>query len=144
MFAPTRLSEWALFVTIFQAAAIVNVGGGFAVGVAPFFFVATLVALRVLPEWWNGGVRFVRGEPGLRHVHVLTLFVGWTVFSAFVSPVLFAGTPVDSPRMGVDQGFSVPDAPSLELQQRGTSSIYVIEFYYALAHVADERSARVY
>ena len=105
MFAPTRLSEWALFVTIFQAAAIVNVGGGFAVGVAPFFFVATLVALRVLPEWWNGGVRFVRGEPGLRHVHVLTLFVGWTVFSAFVSPVLFAGTPVDSPRMGVDQGF---------------------------------------
>ena len=132
IFAPERLSEWAVFVAIFQAASVVNVGGGFAVGIAPFFFVAMLVTLRVLPQWWSGAVRFFRGEPALRHVHVLTIFVGWTVFSAFASPVLFAGTPVDSPRMGVDQSFFSQIPLRWSFSNAGQAAYMVLNFIVIL------------
>jgi hypothetical protein len=132
--APSRLSEWALFVTIFQAAAIVNVGTGFAVGVSPYFFVAMLVALRVIPQWWSGKIRFVRGEPALRHVHVLALFVGWTVFSAFASPVLFAGTPVDNPRKGVDASF-FSQLPLHWSFSNGGQAAYMVLNFIMLLHM---------
>lgn len=134
VFAPCRLSEWALFVTIFQAAAIVNVGSGFAVGVAPYFFVAMLVAFRMIPQWWIGRLRFARGEPALRHVHVLALFVAWTVFSALALPVLFAGTPVDNPRKGVDQSF-LSQLPLHWSFSNGGQAAYMILNFIMLLHM---------
>jgi hypothetical protein len=133
-FAPSRLSEWALFVTIFQAAAIVNVGSGFAVGVAPYFFVTMLIAVRMIPRWWSGRGRFVRGEPALRHVHVLALFVGWSVFSALALPVLFAGTPVDNPRKGVDESF-LSQLPLHWSFSNGGQAAYMILNFIMLLHM---------
>ena len=43
------LPEWAIFVSVLQGAALVNVGGGFAVGLSPYFFVAALIASQFLP-----------------------------------------------------------------------------------------------
>ncbi len=37
------LAEWAVFTAVLQGAALVNVGGGFAVGLSPYFFVLTLI-----------------------------------------------------------------------------------------------------
>jgi hypothetical protein len=105
IFASSRLSEWGVFFTIFQAAAIANIGGGFSFSLTPYFFVAMLVATRVIPQWWNGRIRFAINEPLVSHLQVMVLFVCWTVFSAFVLPQLFAGTPVDNPRKGVDVGY---------------------------------------
>jgi hypothetical protein len=130
--APSRLSEWALFVTIFQGAAIVNVGSGFAVGVSPYFFVASLVALRVVPQWWSRRIRFFRGEPALRHMQVLAVFVGWTVFSSFASPVLFAGTPVDNPRKGVDQSFFFQTPLHWSFSNAGQAAYMVLNFIMLL------------
>ena len=132
IFAPSRLSEWALFVTIFQAAAIVNVGSGFAVGVAPYFFVAMLVAARVVPQWWSGKIRFFQGEPALRHMQVLALFIAWTVFSAFASPLLFAGIPVDNPRKGVDQSFFVRTPLHWSFSNGGQAAYMVLNFIMLL------------
>ena len=107
LFAPGRLSEWAIFVAIFQAAAVASLNRGFAFGLAPYFMAALLVAARTVPQWLTRRIRFVRGEPASLHIRVMALFVGWTTFSAFALPVLFAGTPVDDPRAGVDASYSV-------------------------------------
>lgn len=104
-FRPSRLSEWALFVTIFQAAAVANIGASFSFGVGPYFLVAILIGARLLPQWYSGRVRFLRGEPMMQHIRLLALFAAWAVISALALPVLFAGTPVDDPRKGVDASF---------------------------------------
>jgi hypothetical protein len=105
LFAPARLSEWAIFVAIFQAAAVVNITHGFVFGLAPYFLAALLVAARMVPQWLNRRIWFVRAEPASLHIRVMALFVGWTMFSAFALPVLFAGMPVDDPRAGVDTSY---------------------------------------
>ncbi len=48
VFAPSRLSELAVFITIFQAASIINLGS---FGLTPYFFVVMLIALRLVPKW---------------------------------------------------------------------------------------------
>src|SRR5229473_7392481 len=99
------LAEWAIFSSVLQGAALVNLGGGFAVGLSPYFFVGILIASRVVPQWVTGRIRFCTDEPVTPHVYLLALFVLWSVLSAFALPVLFDGLPVDCPRTGVDQGY---------------------------------------
>ena len=99
------LAEWAIFCAVLQSAALVNVGGSFAVGLSPYFFVTALMALRIIPQWATGRIRFFAEEPVAAHARILAIFMIWCVFSAFVLPVLFDGMPVDSPRLGVDQSY---------------------------------------
>jgi hypothetical protein len=99
------LAEWAIFCAVLQSAALVNVGGSFAVGLSPYFFVTALLALRIIPQWATGRIRFFVEEPVAGHVRILAIFILWCVFSAFALPVLFDGIPVDSPRLGVDASY---------------------------------------
>jgi hypothetical protein len=101
------LVEWAIFSSVLQGAALINIGGGFAVGLSTYFFVVVLMASRVVPEWATGSIRFFSGEPVVSHVRILVVFIIWCVFSAFALPVIFDGIPVDSPRMGVDQSYYI-------------------------------------
>jgi hypothetical protein len=105
LFAPVRLSEWAIFVAIFQAAAVANLSGGFTFGLAPYFLAVLLIGARTVPQWLTGRIQFGRQEPSLLHIRVMALFVTWTTVSALVLPILFAGTPVDDPRAGVDASY---------------------------------------
>ncbi|MGH7931559.1 MAG: hypothetical protein ACREQN_00175 [Candidatus Binataceae bacterium] len=99
------LAEWAIFCAVLQGAALVNLGGGFAVGLSPYFFVTALIALSVVPQWLTGRMRFFADEPVTRHARILVTFVLWCALSAFVLPKLFEGLPVDSPRIGVDRAY---------------------------------------
>jgi hypothetical protein len=99
------LAEWAIFCAVLQSAALVNVGGGFAVGLSPYFFVTALMALRIVPQWATGRIHFFAEEPVAGHMRILSIFIIWCVFSAFALPILFDGMPVDSPRLGVDQSY---------------------------------------
>ena len=101
------LAEWAIFSSVLQGAALVNVGGGFAVGLSPYFLVAALIASQVIPQWLTGRIGFCADEPIMPHVRILALFVMWAVLSAFVLPVLFDGMPVDAARAGVDRGYYI-------------------------------------
>lgn len=132
VFSPSRLTEWAVFVSIFQAAAVVNIGGGFAVGLSPYFLVAGLVGMRMVPLWWSGRIRFFRDEAVLRHLRVLALFVGWAMFSAFAAPVLFGGTPVDSPRAGVDQSFFFQRPLHWSFSNAGQAGYLLLDFLLVL------------
>jgi len=100
--APVRLGQWAIIVSSLAAASVVNVGGGFAVGITPYFFATSLIAARIIARWLTGRIRFGVDEPILSHVRALTLFVLWAVASAIVLPVLFSGMPVDLGRVSVD------------------------------------------
>lgn len=103
--APGRLGQWAILVSALAAASVVNIGGGFPVGITPYFLAAALAALRVGTCMLTGRIGFRRDEPIRDHVRVLALFVAWGVASAFLLPVLFRGVPVDLARAGVDQTY---------------------------------------
>jgi len=101
------IGEWAIFTAVLQGAALLNTGGGFAVGLSPYFFVTALIALRMIPLLLTGRVRFCADEPIRNHLQLLVMFTVWCVASAFVLPVLFQGLPVDSPRVSVDSSYYV-------------------------------------
>lgn len=100
--APRRLGQWAIVVSAFGAASVVNIGGGFAVGITPYFFAASLIAIRIGSRFLAGRLGLRAGEPVRDHVKVLVLFVGWAVVSTLVLPILFSGMPVDLGRAGAD------------------------------------------
>ena len=52
--APGRLGQWAILVSALGAASVLNVGGGFPVGITPYFFVAALIAARVIGRMLTG------------------------------------------------------------------------------------------
>jgi hypothetical protein len=106
----SALPEWAIFCTVLQGAALVNIGGGFTVGLSPYFFTVALIASRIVPQWATGRIKFFTDESVANHARVLTIFVAWCVSSAFILPVLFDGLPVDSPRSGVDEGYYLQSA----------------------------------
>jgi hypothetical protein len=122
------LPEWAIFVSVLQGAALVNVSGGFAVGLSPYFFVAALIASQLLPQWLTGRIRFFPGEPAWLHTRVLALFAIWSVISALMLPVLFAGLPVDSPRAGVDKSYYTQAALSLSGSNIGQAGYMILNF----------------
>jgi hypothetical protein len=101
---PRLLVPWAIIVSVFEAASVINVGGGESgIGIQPFFFVVVLITLRFLPQYLNGRFGFVRGDPLLRLFRPLIFFAVWGVASAFVLPFLFANVPVNIPHGGMDR-----------------------------------------
>jgi len=95
---------WAIIVSVFEAASVINVGGGESgIGVQPFFFVVVLIALRFMPQYLSGRFGFVQGDPLLRLFRPLILFVLWGAASAFVLPFLFANVAVNIPHGGMDR-----------------------------------------
>ena len=99
---PSRLGQWAILVSALGAASVLNVGGGFPVGITPYFFVGALIAARIIAQMLTGRLGLKADEPTQRHVRVLVVFVAWAVVSALLLPILFSGMPVDIGRAGVD------------------------------------------
>jgi hypothetical protein len=124
----SHLAEWAIFSSVLQGAALVNMGSSFAVGLSPYFFVVALIASRVIPQWATGRIRFFRDEPVARHVRTLAIFIIWCVFSAFALPVLFDGLPVDSPRLGVDQGYYIQSPLHWSPSNAGQAGYMILNF----------------
>jgi hypothetical protein len=107
-FRPKFLIPWAIIVSAFQAASVVNVGGGFAIGVSPYFFVVSLVAIRFTAACLQGRLGFERGDMALDFTRPLLMLAAWGVASAFLLPHLFAGIHVDTPRLGMDPVATTP------------------------------------
>jgi hypothetical protein len=131
---PARLEELLIYMAVFEAAAVVNLGGGFSVGLSPYFFTASLLAIRIGAKWNNGRIRFKRGEFTQNHLQIAAIFILWCVISAFVLPVLFEGTPVDSPRAGVEN-VSYMEPPPLKwtFSNAGQAGYMVLNFFALLA-----------
>jgi hypothetical protein len=105
-FAPQRLGQLAIIAAVFAAASVLNfAGGSFPVGIAPYYFTAVLIAGRLLPKWLTDGLTFSANRPLVFYLRIVLAFVGWSVVSAFVLPILFHGLPVDLGRAGPDATF---------------------------------------
>lgn len=128
--APYQLLPWAIAVSVLQAASILNVGGAFPIGVTPFFFVTILICLRFGPLWLSGRLGFGGDEYIRAYLCPLLLFALWGLVSCFLLPSFFAGTPVDSPRAGMDADAMAPLHWSLSNAAQGAylglSCIFVI------------------
>lgn len=107
-FRPKYLVSWAIVVSAFQAASVVNIGGGFAIGVSPYFFVVSLIAIRFAAACVEGRVSFKRGDIALDITRPLLMLSAWGIASAFLLPHLFAGIHVDTPRLGMDPVSTTP------------------------------------
>jgi hypothetical protein len=105
-FAPHRLGQFAIVAAVFAAASVLNfAGGSFPLGIAPYYFVAILIAVRLLPKWLKDGVTFSANQPLVVYLRIVLAFVGWSVVSAFLLPLVFHGLPVDLGRAGPDATF---------------------------------------
>ena len=107
-FRPKFLISWAIIVSAFQAASVINFGGGFAIGVSPYFFVVSLVAIRFAAACLQGRLGFKQGDIALDITRPLLMLVAWGVASAFLLPHVFAGMLVDTPRLGMDPVSTTP------------------------------------
>jgi hypothetical protein len=122
------LGEWAVFCAVLQGAALVNLSGGFAVALSPYFFVAALIAARIIPRWAMGKIGFFAKEPVATQVRILAIFTAWCVFSAFVLPVLFEGNPVDDPRAGVDKSYYIQASLHWTSSNLGQAGYMILNF----------------
>src|ERR1700761_5782251 len=126
---PARLEETLIYMAAFQAAAVINLGGGFSFGLSPYFFTACLLAARVTLRWVTGRIRFRRGEFAQIHLQFAALFIGWCVISSFLLPVLFEGTPVDSPRAGAEAVFYLALPLKWSFSNAGQAGYMVLNFF---------------
>ena len=126
------MSEWAIFIAVFQGAALVNMGGGFAVGLSPYFFATALVALRLVPKLLTNRVGLFAEEPARSHIQGLFLFMLWCVVSALVLPVLFQGLPVDSPRASVDTSYYTQLPLRWSFSNAGQAGYMILNFMLVL------------
>lgn len=109
---PKDLILLAVVYNVFAAIAVVNVGGSFPIGIAPYYLAASFIALRFAPKIASGKLRiFFKGEPAVSLSRAMALFVIVCVVSAFALPNLFNGVPVDVPRAGVPTAHQIPSAP---------------------------------
>jgi hypothetical protein len=129
---PSDLVVLALVLNAFAAASVVNIGGGFPIGIAPYYFAATLITLRLIPRWMSGKIRFFKGEPAAAYARTLALFVIVCAVSAFLLPNLFDGLPVDVPRAGVATQYQIPLSPLHWSFSNGGQAFYIILNFFVI------------
>jgi hypothetical protein len=122
-FRPDYLGPWAIIVSAFQAASVLNIEGGFPIGVTPYFFVLILIALRFVPLWLGGKCSFRRSDVAIGMTQPLLILTIWAFVSAFLLPWLFAGVGVNTPRAGMDS----PQTTPLQLNMSNTAqAVYAV------------------
>lgn len=89
----------AMFMSVFAAASVVNLGvGGLQIGVQPAF-VTLLLALGA--RFFGRRPRKIKsGIPLKSTTFLIALFVTYATVSAFVNPLLFSGTPITNAKLG--------------------------------------------
>jgi hypothetical protein len=129
---PDDMVILALVLNAFAAAAVLNIGGGFPIGIAPYYFAAMLVTLRLIPRWISGKIRFFEGEPAAAYARAMALFVVVCAVSAFLLPNLFDGLPVDIARNGVSTQHHSTLGPLHWSMSNGGQTVYVLLDFFVI------------
>lgn len=96
---PGWLAALLVVVSVFEGAAVLSTGS---FGLTPYYFVALVVAARLVVLIARRRVRFPADGWHVAHLGFLLAFAAWGAASAVVLPRLFAGIPVLAPRGGID------------------------------------------
>jgi hypothetical protein len=98
--AKGQLFPVAMFMSVFQAASIVNLSlGGLLIGVQPTYVVLLLVLISRLTQQRLGEI--ATGLPTTSTTLLLAAFVAYAAVSAVVHPFLFQGVLVSNPKLGI-------------------------------------------
>jgi hypothetical protein len=98
--AKGQLLPVVMFMSVFQAASIVNVGlGGVEIGVGPCYF---LLLIAIAKGIKTGKKRQQSNNPPVSATVLITSFVLYAVASAFICPFLFKGVLISNPKLGID------------------------------------------
>jgi len=93
----------ALFMSVFQAASVVNLSfGSLLIGVQPTYLVLVFAVLSRLSGRRPGNLN--AWIPSLNTTLLLAAFVVYSTASALLHPLLFAGVPISNPKLG----FGIP------------------------------------
>jgi uncharacterized membrane protein YbaN (DUF454 family) len=111
-----RLFALVIVSAIFQASSVISSD---AHGVQPYYAVAAIFVLQSMLRGRNVG------KPSFRGRGWMILFAVIGIASAFILPVVFAGTPVYDPYVGIDDGLFI--RPPLQLGLANlTQSVYLL------------------
>ena len=104
VWTPAHLLPLLVVASVFEAGTVMNSSvGNFVFGLSPFYMVEIAIAFCLLRHLWNGGAWLPPKSTPARPIAILLFaFLGWSLFSAFVMPRLFAGMPIVSPRDRID------------------------------------------
>jgi hypothetical protein len=101
IFCLVKKEDWLfgflIFSAIFQASSAINFG---AQGIQPYYIVGCLFIYSQAKK-----KRFWIGEPCFSGKNLLFVFGCLGILSALIFPFIFAGIPVYSPKVGIDDGF---------------------------------------
>jgi len=73
--APRYLIPCAIAASVLQAASVVNIAGGFPIGITPYFFVLLLIGVRLAPLWISGRLAFNKHQYVRDYLRCLSLLV---------------------------------------------------------------------
>lgn len=96
---PDLLFPLLIVSAVFQASSIVSSGP---IGLQPYYFVALLFILRYRLQSWTSPIALAAVRTPIR---ALAMFGLVGVASAVILPVVFAGTLVYDPKLGIDAGY---------------------------------------
>lgn len=130
--------DWLLgllvFSALFQASSVVNFGS---VGIQPFYLIACIfLCSKVQKRFWKSQIRF-RGE------RFLIIFGCLGVFSALVYPFIFAGIPVYSPKIGIDDGFLYRPPLEFSVGNLAQAAYLIVELLTVIAAASTIKSDKI-
>ena len=111
-----------LIASVFQAASAINIAER---GIQPYYIVAMFIIVRALVNRVLGK----RSNTAMPQGRWLLIFGAIAIASAFVLPIIFAGTPIYDPKIGIDDGLFI--RPQLKLNLNN-----VVQSGYLACHIA--------
>ena len=86
--------------TVFEASSAINIGDR---GIQPYYVIAGFIIVRGATNWALGN----RLNKPMPQGSWLLIFGAIGIASAFIYPLLFAGTPIYDPKIGIDPGLFI-------------------------------------
>ncbi|MFC3834246.1 hypothetical protein [Deinococcus rufus] len=121
---PDRFITWIAVFACFPAAAVISVGSGpSSIGLSPYYVLAAWAAVSCVRRP-RALVAFLLRPPQI----YLLLFVLYAVVGAVVLPLLFSGTGVYSPRLGIDSQVSRQTPLILSPSQIGQAGYLLLNY----------------
>jgi hypothetical protein len=127
--AKGQLLPVVMFMSIFQAASIVNLGGaGAEMGIGPSFLLVLVVVIKKLCSPTEIGVSL--NQPLKSTGILLILFTAYATLSVFLNPVIFQGVPFTNPKFG----FQVPLQPNTNFLTQLVYLLVSVGLYFVAAY----------
>lgn len=133
------LLGFLIFSGLFQASSVINFGS---FGIQPFYFASCLFLYSQAKK-----KRFWKHDVDFSGKRVLAVFGGLGLFSALAYPFIFAGIPVYSPKIGIDDGFLYHPPLQFSVGNLAQAAYLVVELvtvWFAASAIKNDKTRTFY